>query len=36
MGERVWVVSANGALIDVRGHYRKRVAHRGEELPPPL
>jgi hypothetical protein len=24
------------ALIDVRGHYRERVPHRGQELPPPV
>jgi hypothetical protein len=34
--ERAWIVSANGALIDVRRHHRERVAHRGQELPPPV
>jgi hypothetical protein len=35
-GQHAWVFGANDPRIDVRWHHRKRVPHRGQELPPPL
>jgi hypothetical protein len=35
-GHRASIVSANGALIDVRRHHCKCVPHRGAELLPPV